>query len=104
MGVHEAHYWAHFARFGRDCRGRVFSGWVAWKERIPEHGCLRIRHYWTKSLEEWLVKRKRGKADLRETRGIDEYWQFGRRFGINDTGLQKHSEAVKSRFLRRVNC
>jgi hypothetical protein len=102
MIVHEPTYARTQKVRGRDCHGTRYSKPKRWSTRTPVHDCMRINHYWTKSLEEWMKKRERGRAHSLANRTMDEYWQFGRWFGNNNTWMTRHIDRVKERLAKRI--
>jgi hypothetical protein len=100
MGVHEAVYHGP-GMFARDCRGSLLTEWLPWHHRTAMHDCIRVNHYWTKSFEEWCIKRQRGRAAGTVQREMNEYSYFGNWFGNNNTLMDRYIGDVKKRLAKR---
>jgi hypothetical protein len=100
MGVHEA-FFGNRASFARDCRRTALRKWLPWDLRKAWHDCIHVNHYWTKSYEEWVKKRIRGRAMDTAKRNNGMYELFGKRFGNTDTSMKKYVAVVKKRLARR---
>lgn len=69
-----AHYPVYkYGFYGVNVNGNPVDGWRSTPEINP---VLRINHYFTKSLEEWKIRRSLGKADNGEDdkRGLEEFY------------------------------
>jgi hypothetical protein len=105
MGVHDAFYKRRSHKFAGDSVGTPFVNGPDWANMTPVHDRIRINHYWTKSYEEWLSKRNRGRADeANTTRPVAAYWEFGRWFGNNNTLIDKYVNVVKMKMRQRTKC
>jgi hypothetical protein len=103
MDVHEPDYtWRQKMR-GRDCHGTRYSKPLWWAKRNAVHDCIHINHYWTKSFEEWMEKRERGRAPGTMKRDVSAYEEFGYWFGNNDTLMDRHIRVVKERLTKRMS-
>jgi hypothetical protein len=69
--------------------------------RPPIYHRIRINHYWTKSYEEWLIKRARGKASTGEIREEWEWGPYSRPWGNGDTLIDKYIPLIKERLKAR---
>jgi hypothetical protein len=104
MQCHEAIYDRRHGAYSQDCNGTEFWRWVNWEDRTPIHHCMRVNHYWTKSFDEWLAKRARGRAPSTEVRAVDDYQAFGRWFGNNNTAINPFIPNVHRGLARRKPC
>jgi hypothetical protein len=100
MGVHEAVF-RNRASFARDCRRTALMKWRPWDLRTALHNCIHVNHYWTKSYDEWTMKRQRGRAMDRAKRNNAMYRLFGKRFGNTDKSMKKYVRVVKKRLAGR---
>jgi hypothetical protein len=62
MDVHMAIYWK--TKYGRNLCGMFDKYAYQTLKRPPCYERLRLHHYFTKSIEEWTLKRRRGRAYL----------------------------------------
>ena len=58
---------------------------------------IRINHYFTKSYEEYLLKRNRGRADLVELRNIEDFFYFDKN-DIYDPVMDKYIAVLIDKF------
>ena len=58
-----------------DERGQRVNGW---KNPAPDPEKLRVNHYFTKSREEWILRRKLGKADQKDENNVRTMEEFVR--------------------------
>lgn len=60
--------------YGANLKGDIVCGWRSEPLNQP---AICINHYFTKSLDEWIERRKLGKADVgcQDKRSIDEFYQ-----------------------------
>lgn len=75
----------------------VFS----WKNTLREYKYLRINHYFTKSLEQWIKRRALGKADLGidDKRTIDEFYEHDNN-DVYEAFPKQYSDAIKNVFVK----
>jgi hypothetical protein len=82
-----------------DVYGRVYD--YDMRMIPPIHHRIRINHYWTKSYEEWLIKRARGKASTGEIREEWEWGPYAQPWGNQDTLIDKYIPLIKERLKAR---
>lgn len=71
IAMENAHYGIYKHGYDMyDCGGHIIHGPFT---KVPQNGLLRINHYFTKSFEEFIEKRNRGKADSDGLRSMDEF-------------------------------
>ena len=61
---------------------------------------IRINHYFTKSYDEWMIRRSRPKADYKDVnakRTIEEFYEHDNN-DIYDDGMLEYSIKLKSDF------
>ena len=77
----------------------VFS----WRNIIREYQYLRINHYFTKSLDQWIKRRALGKADLGtdDKRTIDEFYAHDKN-DVYEAFPKQYSDAIKN-MLNKYN-
>lgn len=74
--------------------GAIVEGWKHTKKNIKT---VRINHYFTKSKEEWIERRKQGKADYKDplnVRSLDEFYLHDNN-DIYDDGMLFYVEKMK---------
>ena len=83
--------WAHFPHFLNDSKMcNALGHFVEKPLSPPDHSVAYIKHYATKSLEEYLQKAKRGRSDLKVVFN-EEYWKdkFRYYFEVNNKTKEK---------------
>ena len=77
-----------------DENGRRVDGW---KNSAPKINKIRINHYFTKSKEEWIERRKIGKADAKDRTNIRslEEFELHDNNDIYDDGMLFYVEQMK---------
>ena len=73
----------HYPQYRTGYYGVNFSGDIVptWKNSIKEYPSCRLNHYFTKSEEEWDVRRSAGRADVKVDdaqfrRSKDQFWKY----------------------------
>ena len=70
-------------------------------DRITAHK-IRINHYFTKSKEEFLKKRERGRATMQDVKRVDEHFEIHDRNEIkNDTIMDKYIKIIKTELMNK---
>jgi hypothetical protein len=67
----------------------------------PIYDKVRVNHYFTKSYEEWLVKQKRGRANMGGFREDWEWNAYATPWGVNDTLMDQYVPMIKDRLAKR---
>jgi hypothetical protein len=83
-----------------DTHGRLHTADMLDEE--PLHDVIRINHYWTKSWDEWLIKRLRGRAGGGPLRRINEFGPYEQPFGGQDDVMNKYVPLVKQALIIRI--
>ncbi len=72
--------------YNLDENGEIVEGSVSKKITFSK---VRINHYFTKSREEYILKRNRGKADRDDLRTMEEFYEYDQNV-IHDTEILSH--------------
>lgn len=90
------HYPTYIAGFYNiDENGKRIDGWSNPREGDTKH--IRINHYFTKSKEEWIERRSRGKADTadeNDKRTLDEFYEHDEN-DVYDDIMLRYSEQLR---------
>ncbi len=87
--------------FSVDENGRRAEGW---RNPGPEPVRIRVNHYFTKSEEEWIERRKLGKADKKDekdVRTIDEFYRHDNN-DVFDDSMSAFAAAIEERIGNTV--
>lgn len=93
--VHYPTYKAGF--YSLDENGKRIDGWS--NPRGGDTKFIRINHYFTKSKEEWIERRSRGKADTKDEndkRTLDEFYEHDEN-DVYDNIMLRYSKLLKGR-------
>jgi hypothetical protein len=81
-----------------DTHGKIHDYFHFTRPSLPPlHDVIRIHHYWTKSYEEWTMKRARGMVSSGRMRSDDEWLTFQRPWGNIDSVMENYTEIVNKR-------
>lgn len=82
---------AHYPRFKMGYYGVNISGDIVngWRSEPVDRPAIRINHYFTKSLDEWIERRKLGKADCgsQDKRKVEEFYLHDDNSVYDDSSL-----------------
>jgi hypothetical protein len=99
MTAHIAEYIDGKKSVDSDKNENLMSGF----ERCALHDKIRINHYYSKSLEEFIVKMKKGRATSPGDIPIEEFYRRDRNEIKNDTIMDEYIPIVKERIKRRFS-
>lgn len=66
-----------------------------WKNEIEDYQSLRLNHYFTKSKEQWIIRRSAKRADTGTTRTLDEFYAHDNNDVVDNSALV-YLEKVKN--------
>jgi len=92
--AHAAYYWPGY--YTVNCVGERISGSMT---DVCIHYPLRLNHYFTKSKEEFELKRKRGMADQRGIRNENNFIQYDLN-DLQDCSMREYSDIILSAIAR----
>ncbi|GHU84343.1 hypothetical protein AGMMS49941_01760 [Deferribacterales bacterium] len=97
--VHSGHYWHNAVNASLDTHGGKRSEYGSGTD-IVYHDKLRLHHYWSKSYEEYLVKKGKGRAVL-ERLPLAAFEEYNRNDVKDDTTMDKYVPLVKESLAKR---
>lgn len=90
---------AHYPRFKIGCYGVNVKGEIVdgWRSMPVSQPAIRINHYFTKSLDEWIERRKLGKADCgsQDKRSVEEFYLHDDNSVYDNSSLEYVNEIKK---------
>lgn len=84
----------HSAVYRRGYKCYSLNGNEVWgaTNNFSEYGDIRLNHYFTNSLEEWIKRRSYGMASVEDKRSIDEFYAYDNNDVYDASALEKFKE------------